>query len=79
MAPAARPTRAPVSSPEEVMGAADVSPQEDLAGGTTPAVRAGAGPGRTPPAPTTVTVSIMDTVIPTIPGVIADDIERKMP
>ena len=54
-------------------------PPEAAAGGTTPAVRAGPGPGLTPPAPTTVTFSIMDTVVPTIPDVTADDIERKMP
>ena len=79
MAPAVRPTRVQVSAPEAATGAVNVYSQEDSAGGTTPAVGAGAGPGRTPPAPTTVTVYIMDTVVPTIPDVTADDIERKMP
>ena len=79
MAPTAILTRARVSAPEAATGAANVLPQEVSVGGTTPAVGAGAGPGRTPPAPMTVMVSIMDTVVPTIPNVTADDIERKMP
>ena len=48
------------------------------AGGTTPAFRAGPEPGLAPPAPTTITVSIMDMVVPTIPEVTADNIELKM-
>ena len=87
MALTARPARARVSAPEAATGAANVPPQEVLAGGTTPAVGAGAGSGagagartrRTPPNLTNATVSIMETVVPTIPDVTNDDIERKMP
>ena len=74
MARTVRLTRACVSAFEAAMGAVNAPPQEVSAGGTTPAVRSGSGPGRTPPAPTTVTVSIMDTVIPTIPDVTANNI-----
>ena len=79
MAPTVRPMRACVSAPEAATGAANVPPQEVSTGGTIPAVGDGAGPGHTPPALTTVTVSIMDTFIPTIPDVTTDEIERKMP
>ena len=79
MAPAARRTRARVSAAEAATGVANVSPQEVSTGGTIPAVGDGAGPGHTPPALTTVTISIMDTFIPTIPDVTTDKIERKMP
>ena len=79
MAPTARPTQARVSAPEAATGATNIPPQEVSAGGTTPVVGAGAGPGHTPPAPTTVMVSIMDTVVPTIPDVTANNTERKIP
>ena len=91
MAPMARPTRArapplgaaagTVAAPatEAAAGAEDVTPSGAAAGGTTPAVRARTGSGLAPPAPTTVTVSIMDTVVPTIPDVTANKTERKMP
>ena len=79
MAPTARLMRACVSAPEAATGPANIPPQEVSVGGTNLAVGAGPGPGLTPPDPTTVTVSIMDTVVPTIPDITAANIKRKMP
>ena len=86
MAPTSKPARVHASppgatagtaadpAPEATAGAADVPPPGVAAGGTNPAVGAGLGTGLAPPAPTTVAVSIMDTVVPTTPDVTADKI-----
>ena len=78
MAPTVRPTRARVSAPEAAAGTADVPPLGAAVGGTIPAVGAGPGPVLTLPAPTHATVSTMDTVVPTIPDITANNTERKI-
>ena len=50
------------------------SPSGSRGGRNYPAVGAGLGTGLAPPAPTTVAVSITDTVVPTTPDVTADKI-----